>query len=156
MSAPKRLTIAVNGRQALGQPADNHAVQLFSLFYSEQHKRWGVSAYSMIVRCPLECVIVPAASQSGGAQEAWGTHCVMVKLSTGDQVNPNSAEMAEAFGEWVPDLTAIVQYAHALQNGATLTKERETSAARRYKLDKHGVGSLTYHRLVLPETPITA
>jgi hypothetical protein len=48
-------------------------------------------------------------------------------------------------------LHAAIQCCHALRAGATLNEQWETSAGRRYKFEKKGVGGFTYHVLKLPE-----
>jgi hypothetical protein len=47
-------------------------------------------------------------------------------------------------------LHAAIQCCHSLRAGATLEERSEPSAARRWKMEKRGVGGFTYHVLKLP------
>jgi hypothetical protein len=119
-------------------------VQLFSVaWFGPPYGVWSIGTrYIMNVTSPLR---VAPANNAGH----WAVLTGVVDVITKEQVHPDAINL-ELLGEMLPDLTAVVQCCHALRAGALFQERRETSSARRWKMDKHGVGGFTYHVLKIP------
>ena len=79
-----------------------------------------------------------------------GLVCGINRLSKSRELLADSqkAKVMELFSR---GLHAAIQCCHALRAGASLEERVETSAARRWKMEKKGVGGFTYHVLKLPD-----
>lgn len=138
----KRITLVVDHRQTNRGPAPNGgswAIQFFSICFFPSINRWSVSTgYMLSLWTPIEILT---------GDGMWGAKCAFTDIQTGEDSLTISTEK---FGEFLPDISAVAQCCHALRAGASFEERRETSSARRWRMDKHGVGGFTYHILKLP------
>lgn len=144
--APRRITIVSDGKQThsgavpLGMTP---CATILSVFYNERHKAWQLADADFSVAQPMRVAVSPDSGY-------WGVFGRARNLATGKDVDPSDPLSERIAGEFKPDITAIIQCCHALRAGASFEERVESSAARRWKFDKRGVGGFTYHILKLP------
>lgn len=147
-TAPRRITIVSDGKQISADPKPDgmvYAATFVSVVYNELNRAWMLLDCDLSIESPMHVEMSPAGY--------WGVRATARNLVTGryfDTEPERSKWVARYFGEWKPDIGAAVQCCHALRAGATLDEKTETSATRRRKFDKLGVGGFTYHVLKLP------
>lgn len=144
-AAPRRITIVSDGKQnstVKPLPETIFCATIISVIYNEAFKCWQLMDVDIAVAQPLRV----DTNDIGH----WGYFGRVRNLNTGQDFAPNDPVARKAAGEYKPDMTAVIQCCHALRAGATFDERVESSASRKWKFDKRGVGGFTYHVLRLP------
>lgn len=149
--ANKRIVVA---HQASHDIADrdipegmSRTVQLWSICFDNESRMFGMTTSTIALTLPLR------AYHPGGYKErsAWSFNCAGgYDFLLDKPIEPRGEFRDTAIVDFRPDITAMVQFCHALRAGATLDAVTEKSSSRRKKFEKRGVGGFEYHVVKLP------
>jgi hypothetical protein len=147
-SVRRRITLVYDGKQMGSRLPREHEVfcaTFVGVYYIEAFRRWALYPYVYEIATPIQVANGP------GDQYNWGCHGRVSSLITGEALKTDDLQAMSVAGDFHADITAVVQCCHALRAGASLDEHTETSASRRWKFGKKGVGGFTYHLLSLPD-----